>query len=155
MSLLPKYTDNFLEEVYKSTCIFDADPCVKPALEAYTKAMFDSQRALLDPAQNPLTFEEVKAWFDMMCEKGEVEYNGEYEYKNILYSHYIVSPPKLTGYFYISKDHYLRSLRSRCYQFQYINLFITDDFFHNLYEKELLGIPPLTLFGQMKGYFEI
>jgi hypothetical protein len=153
MSLLPKYTDNFIEEVYKSIGIFDADPCVKPALEVYTKAMFDSQRALLDPAQNPLTFEEVKGWFDKMCEKGKIFFEGECEHKEYgkTYYHYNIE----WSNFYLSEDHYLRSLHGNGEKFIYNDLLVDHKNWYSLFDEDLLGVPVLTIFGQMKGYFEI
>jgi hypothetical protein len=96
-------------------------------------------RDLLNPNLNPLTFEEVKAWFDWKVSERECMYHGvcsdgSYRYEIFLAKHYFIHQD---GYARVSK---IRPLENRIS-------------FSNLLNE--LSSNPLYTFCQMKGYVDL
>lgn len=129
MSLLPEFNEKFKELCEsKSGLPFSA--------KALTELSFRNASDLLNPNLNPLTFEEVKAWFDQKAEESECVYHGEHKPGWFWYEFY------LRRNFILSEAGY-KKYRNSPEISPYSSLL-----------KELSD-NPLYTFCQMKGYVNI
>ena len=138
MSLLPEFNEKFEDLMYDTITIdteFAKDRGRSPELWT-TCASLRALQKLLNPDLNPLTFEEVKAWFDRKAKAGECMYHGicpddSHRYEIFLANHY-----------FIHQDGYAKQRLAE-------NLMP----FSNLLNE--LSNNPLYTFCQMKGYVNI
>lgn len=137
MSLLPEFNERF-------NYILDATV----PLGALSASVL---RDLLNPDLNPLTFEEVKAWFDRKVAEGSYPFNIHIlTVKENAYR--IIKEPaisKIKAYFFLHKNGFTQS-RMDC---DFIIPYEPQTIFNHL--PEGLITTPLELFCQMKGYVEL
>lgn len=131
MSLLPEFTDKLYDKMFGY------------GIETLT--------SIFNPDTNPITFEEVKLWFEKKVEQNthpEFKYIGECEHEvyGKCYYHFRVWDPNYWANFYLAENGWKTSLNSKTiYPYDPEELFqmLPVDF----------KITTLELFGQMKGYF--
>lgn len=141
MSLLPEFNEKFDTAIRKRIVGYDifndCDFGKVTLIDLTIRAMKD----LLNPDLNPLTFEEVKGWFDRKAKSGECVYHGEYlsgSHKGSCHWFEIF----WARHYYIYQDGYAKQLLSE-----------TLIPFSNLLNE--LSDNPLYTFCQMKGYVNI
>ena len=143
MSLLPEFNEKFEDLLYDTINIdteFAKDRWRSPELWT-TCASLRALQKLLNPNRNPLTFEEVKAWFDRKVGESECVYHGEYlsrESQKPCYWYEIF----WARHYHIFHDGYAKQ-----------HLAETLIPFSNLLNE--LSDNPLYTFCQMKGYVNI
>ena len=111
-------------------------------------------RELLNIELNPLTFEEVKAWFDRRVESKsfpDAHYEGEcqHEIYGKSYYHYVIYEVNYYRNFYIAVDGFKYNLNSQKYPFSEMVVGTVNAHYS---VSELLDVHHLELFCQMKGY---
>lgn len=111
-------------------------------------------RELLNIELNPLTFEEVKAWFDRRVESKsfpDAHYEGEcpHEIYGKSYYHYVIYEVNYYRNFYIAVDGFKYNLNSQKYPFSEMVVGTVNAHYS---VSELLDVHPLELLCQMKGY---
>lgn len=134
MSLLPEFNERFKE-------LCESKSGLPLSVTALTEIAFRKASDLLNPDLNPLTFEEVKAWFDRKAKAGECVYHGEYlsrESQKPCYWYEIF----WARHYHIFHDGYAKQ-----------HLAETLIPFSNLLNE--LSDNPLYTFCQMKGYVNI
>ena len=78
MSLLPEFNYDLFQEICELLDLTDMENHKEIAQRNAIFSALGTQSRLLNPDLNPLTFEEVKAWFDRKAKSGECVYHGEY-----------------------------------------------------------------------------
>lgn len=158
MSLLPEFNDDFILRLTNLVTRNPADKKLKkrmPKEWACEKAI-KQLRDLLNPDLNPLTFEEVKAWFDrkVVEGKGDVIYGDTHAHESYgsIYCLYHIHEANYYHSRYISNDGFKYSLNSS-EKYSFYELIEADKQHYSI--CELLSLTPLELFCQMKGYVNI
>lgn len=136
MSLLPEFNYDLFQEICELLDLTDMENHKEIAQRNAIFSALGTQSRLLNPDLNPLTFEEVRAWFDRKAKAGECVYHGEHQpgwfwYEFFLGRNFILSE---TGY---------KKYRNSPEILPYSNLF------------NELSDNPLYTFCQMKGYVNI
>lgn len=157
MSLLPEFNEKFEDLLYDTITIdtmFAKDRGRSPELWT-TCASLRALQKLLNPDLNPLTFEEVKAWFDRKAKegRGEIIYGDTHAHESYGNVYYLYHIHKANYYHrYIASDGFKYSLNSS-EKHGFYELIESDKAHYSL--CELLNLTPLELFCQMKGYVNI
>lgn len=117
----------------------------------------NSIQSLCSKDINPLTFEEVKNWFDRKVAKEhpkfpDILYGGEHSHECYGSFYYCYQVYEVNYYrsFYIVHDGFRYSLNSSGEPRKFSELLRRDNAHYSL--CELTGLTPLELFCQMKGY---
>ena len=146
MSLLPEFNTHIYPKIFEGTCSESA------GRRGLIMHAIDKLKDILNPDLNPLTFEEVKAWFDRKVAGNRTPFNV-----HILAGHknayrIIVEPisnkiPK--AYFFLKENGFTQSSMDCASIIPYEPCAI-----FNLLPEGLVSTP-LDLFCQMKGYVNI
>lgn len=153
--LLPEFTPNFnkmLNEEVKNHHHYGRIP-----REYQPSLTLRVLRELININLNPLTFEEVKAWFDKKVSKErprfpDILYGGEHSHESYGRYYYLYQVYEVNYYrnFYIAHDGFKYSLNSSGETRKFSELLSRDKAHYSL--CELTGLTPLELFCQIKGY---
>lgn len=146
MSLLPKHTQKLTDDRFLKIGWYLAGKKEKE-IDSY-----EVLREILDPAQNPLTFEEVKAWFDVKVSRDRYPFNihilaGQENAYRIIVEPISNKIPK--AYFFLKENGFTQSSMDCASIIPYEPCAI-----FNLLPEGLVSTP-LDLFCQMKGYVNI
>lgn len=160
MSLLPDFNEKFDTAIRKAIESYDIFNDYEIGQVTLIELTIRAMKHFLNPDLNPLTFEEVKSWFDRMTEKaGDFQYHGEivnelgfpcFHYSILCYQ------GNLHGYreFSIYINEWGFSYSSRTYEFAIFNLLLEECGRHHYNLLSIMKLKPLELFCQMKGYIE-
>jgi hypothetical protein len=150
MSLLPEFNTHIYPKIFEGTCSESA------GRRGLIMHAVDKLKDLLNPDLNPLTFEEVKAWFDrkVVEGKGDVIYGDTHAHESYgsIYCLYHIHEANYYHSRYISNDGFKYSLNSS-EKYSFYELIEADKQHYSI--CELLSLTPLELFCQMKGYVNI